>query len=228
MLFVFQTLKISVRDSLKDKGSFHKESRQVKISPSLFNGLRNSEKLSSDSETTLLNTCMSLLSKMIDFANPFHVTLLGISVTDFVTSHKNGIQSYFGGKMAPKCSTQSVKSAEEKSKFSQNSSSHELVGTKLTSSEHLKNESTQPQKFPSFSSETSCGTKRNSEHLENESTSEPQNLPTGWDAEVFKSLPRELQQELLASSSSQTTPTSQVKKKPKNSANSILNYFGKN
>ena len=176
---------MSIRDCIKDKGSFHKETRQCKISPSLFNGLKESDILDSDSEKTLMNTLSSLLSKMIDFSHPFHLTLLGISVSDFVTSAKNGILTYFGGCKA----TTSQKSADDKKMTSQGNKQNEEIGFPVT-----------------------AGTKRK--------------LPAGWDEEVFKSLPSELQQELLASSpaSMSSSPTVPVKKKAKNS---ILNYFGK-
>jgi len=91
-------LKISIRDCLKDKGSFHKESRQCKISPSLFNSLKNSDLLDPDSERSILNSAFGLLSKMIDVdKTSFQLTLLGMSVTDFVASTKRGIQTYFAG-----------------------------------------------------------------------------------------------------------------------------------
>ena len=209
-------MKISVRDSLKDKGSFHKESRQVKISSSLCNGLRNSDKLDSDSESILLHTSMSLLSKMIDFAKPFHVTLLGISVSDFVTSHKNGIEAYFGGKSLTQ--NQNVKNLTQKS---QNVKTPEKSDSSpSTSSLEPRDGSSIPK---SNDSEINSGSKRKAEQFENES----RNLPSGWDEDVFNSLPKEMQQELLASASTQTSPMSQAKKKPKSSANSILNYFGK-
>ena len=220
--FFFQLLKISVRDSLKDKGSFHKESRQVKISSSLCNGLRNSDKLDSDSESILLHTAMSLLSKMIEFGKPFHVTLLGISVSDFVTSHKNGIEAYFGGKSLTKNpdsnKNQNVESFTQKSENVESPKKSNLSPS--TSSFEPLNGSSIPK---SNDSEICSGSKRKAEQFESES----RNLPSGWDEDVFNSLPKEMQQELLASSSSQTSPMSQAKKKPKSSANSILNYFGK-
>ena len=171
--------------------------------------------MDSDSESSLLHTSMSLLSKMIDFAKPFHVTLLGISVSDFVTSHKNGIQAYFGEKsVTQKSVTQTAKSPDETMTAAQSTSSHEP-----------------PKRCSMFTTNSGdskifSGSKRKSEHLESEST-QPRNLPSGWDEEVFNSLPAEMQQELLATSSNQATPISQAKKKPKSSGNSILNYFGK-
>ena len=235
--FVFQLLKISVRDSLKDKGSFHKESRQVKISSSLCNGLRNSDRLDSDSESILLHTAMSLLSKMIDFGKPFHVTLLGISVSDFVTSHKNGIEAYFGGKGLTKNpdsnKNQNVESFTQKpdsnknpnvETFTQKSKNVESPkksdSSPSTSTLEPRNGNSMPK---SNDSEICSGSKRKAEQFESES----RNLPSGWDEDVFNSLPQEMQQELLTSASSQSSPMFQAKKKPKSSANSILNYFGK-
>jgi len=130
---------------------------------------------------------------MIDFSQPFHLTLLGISVSDFVASAKNGILAYFGG---------------EKATTSQNSDYNKRVVT------HQNNKQAKDTGIPS-----SSGTKRKVEE-------EVTQLPAGWDEEVFKSLPSELQQELLNSSSASlpSSQTVQVKKKAKNS---ILNYFGK-
>jgi hypothetical protein len=99
-------LKISIRDCLKDKGSFHKESRQCKISPSLFNSLKNSDLLDPDSERSILSSAFGLLSKMIDVdKTSFQLTLLGMSVTDFVASTKRGIQTYFAGNSSPNLPT---------------------------------------------------------------------------------------------------------------------------
>lgn len=190
---MFQVLKVSIRDCIKDKGSFHKETRQCKISPSLFNGLKESDSLDSESEKTLMNTLTGLVSKMIDFSQPFHLTLLGISVSDFVASAKNGILAYFGG---------------EKATTSQKSDHNKTVVTQQN------NKQTKDTGIP-----TSSGMKRKVDE-------EVTQLPAGWDEEVFKSLPSELQQELLNSSSASlpSSQTVQVKKKAKNS---ILNYFGK-
>ena len=175
-------MKISARDCLKDKGTFHKETRQCKISPNLFSSLKMSDTLDSASERVILDTSLNLLSKIIDLNKQFHLTLLGISFTDFVAVTKHGIQAF--------C----VKPNTNKEEKPQSS-------------------------------------KRKADS-ESEDTTQPSKLPSGWDEDVFMSLPIELQQELLSSSQQTSqilsTPSSHApNKKSKNSSNSILNYFGK-
>jgi hypothetical protein len=48
--------------------------------------------LDHDSESKILNVSMSLVAKMVDLGRPFHLTLLALSVSDFVASAKHGIQ----------------------------------------------------------------------------------------------------------------------------------------
>ena len=94
-----QVIKVTVRDFYKDKEirKFHKESRQSKIDQQLFQNLRNSAELEIDTEHKILQVMMGLLSKMVNFDKYFHLTLIGISVTDFLTDRleKNIIETYF-------------------------------------------------------------------------------------------------------------------------------------
>ena len=94
-----QVIKVTVRDFYKDKEirKFHKESRQCKIDQQLFQSLKNSADLEKDTEHKILQVMMGLLSKMVNFDEYFHLTLIGISVTDFLTDklEKNIIETYF-------------------------------------------------------------------------------------------------------------------------------------
>ena len=94
-----QVIKVTVRDFYKDKEirKFHKESRQCKIDQQLFQSLKNRADLEKDTEKKFLQVMMGLLSKMVNFDDYFHLTLIGISVTDFLTEklEKNIIETYF-------------------------------------------------------------------------------------------------------------------------------------
>lgn len=209
-----QVLKISVRDCLKDKGSFHKVSRQTKISPSLFNSLRESETLDPASQKSLLSTSVSLLAKMVEFNHPYHLTLLGIAVTDFISANKNGsIQSFFNGATASQSSTSRLQESSRSTHFDVESNA------KLSKDESAKHFGKETCSSPSLEdqklSEKETCSKRKADR-------DDFSLPNDWDPDVFKSLPPELQKELLASNQS----PSPVPKKPK-VGNNILNYFGK-
>ena len=78
------TLKVTLRDFMKDKElkKFHKESRQCKVSPRLF--LLEDGGLKSSSVKELTEMALTLVGKMINLSQTFHLTLLGLSFTDFL------------------------------------------------------------------------------------------------------------------------------------------------
>ena len=94
-----KTFKVTVRDAHKDqllgKHKFHKESRQCKINPKLFGNLQKSSP-ALDKKPDIVEIGMSLARKMINFTAKFQLTLLGVSVTDFLVPGK-GIMSFFDG-----------------------------------------------------------------------------------------------------------------------------------
>ena len=63
-----------------------------------------------DEESILQNhtgTVVDLVSKMLNFDQNFHLTLMGVAVTDFVTvaEKKGGIQAFLAKKKSPELST---------------------------------------------------------------------------------------------------------------------------
>ena len=94
-----KTFKVTVRDAHKDqllgKHRFHKESRQCKINPKLFGNLQKSSS-AFHKKPEIVEIGMSLAKKMINFKAKFQLTLLGVSVTDFIVPGK-GIMSFFDG-----------------------------------------------------------------------------------------------------------------------------------
>lgn len=63
-----------------------------------------------DEESILQNhtgTVVDLVSKMVNFDQTFHLTLMGVAVTDFVTvaEKKGGIQAFLAKKKSPEFST---------------------------------------------------------------------------------------------------------------------------
>ena len=63
-----------------------------------------------DEESILQNhtgTVVDLVSKMVNFDQNFHLTLMGVAVTDFVTvaEKKGGIQAFLAKKKSPELST---------------------------------------------------------------------------------------------------------------------------
>ena len=102
-----RTFKVTVRDALKDqlegKHKFHKESRQCKINPKLFGSVLNqNDPFNNKQEIVMIG--MSLARKMINFNAEFKLTLLGVSVTDFVLPGKS-IMSFFKGGQGKTSST---------------------------------------------------------------------------------------------------------------------------
>jgi len=105
---------------------------------------------------------MSLLEKIIDFKNKFHLTLLAVSVSDFNSISQRGIDRYFGKSGPSKGVESQVKvSADLKEKCCLESS----IPSKNLSSCILE----EPESSP-----------RNSKRPG------PPILPKGWDAEVFQ------------------------------------------
>ena len=66
-----------------------------RLSPRLFQ-LENGC-IKKESEETIIEQCLVLLGKMIDYSDSFHITLLGISVSDFLeqVEKKGSIKNFF-------------------------------------------------------------------------------------------------------------------------------------
>jgi len=94
------TLKVTVRDYFKDKlvKKFSKESRQCKVSPRLLVAAGGEFKPNIMQE--LVTVGLGLVGKMVEFDKQFHITLLGVAVTDFVEQAelKGSIKNFFSPK----------------------------------------------------------------------------------------------------------------------------------
>jgi len=94
------TLKVTVRDYFKDKlvKKFSKESRQCKVSPRLLVAAGGEFKPNILQELVMVS--LGLVSKMVEFDKEFHITLLGVAVTDFVEQAelKGSIKNFFSPK----------------------------------------------------------------------------------------------------------------------------------
>ena len=230
-----QTLKVFIRDYEKDKNDptrkFCKYSRQGKVNQSQFKN-----------ESTILDiapTCLNLMSKMVDFERHFHLTLIGISVTDFNSEEvkKGGSIERFLGNIAS-CSKRSLPlTTDDQSTPKRVKSETDLV-------ENNKVESKIPigwdpdvfNELPKdiqqeLMSQKNFKTKE--EKVEDAKSISKQSddkngltIPKGWDQDVFNDLPEDLKQELLEQQKSKATNiTKRVNSSSK--PNSILKYFGK-
>ena len=198
---------------------------------------------------------MNLISKIVDFDKFFHLTLIGISVTDFqqsVSSDNKGLKAFFNV-----AASKSTENAEEKSKNLMKSNKRTLEDKsdedfldktkrqKLPNDTELKNLGWDPQVFQDLPSELQKELINNSQktkieksdniipevHQEDSDNDEigytkNELKDRGWDPVVFQNLPSHLQTELLSTSQNNQKNL----KTPKTSSsknNSILNYFSK-
>ena len=173
-----------------------------RVSPRLFQFENGSIK--PDSETSLVDQFLVLLGKMIDYSDSFHITLLGIAVTDFVdqVEKKGSIKNFF---ISPKKDgiPQSVPTelskpkknlfsddSEERAQKRKQSSEEDFskkskveIMVKDTNANLLVNPGPgEPKPVPSTSAPISCST-----------------CPPEYDPEVWKNLPEDLKQELIRS-----------------------------
>jgi len=104
-------IKVTVRDYFKDKfvKKFHKECRQCKVPPEYFKSLANSCELEADSKKKVLTLTIQLLEKVVEAE--FHLTLMGLSVSGFVSpGNKQNIKSFFNSTSPSKFEIPSPKS----------------------------------------------------------------------------------------------------------------------
>ncbi len=149
------TLKVTFKEGFTKDG-FHKESRQCKVGPTMFQGVKSSAEASEKAVENLVDACSGLMGKSVDLRDAkFKISLLGVSVGDL--------------------------SGEDKS------------GSKSISSFFKKAGEESPQKFPASapSSSSTIGTQDEED----------------WDEEVFKALPKKLQDELLANKKAKAPAT---------------------
>lgn len=227
-----QTLKVFIRDFEKDKNDpkrkFAKYSRQCKVNPSNFKD-----------ESSIIdhaNQLVQLISKMVDFGKYFHLTLMGVAVTDFVSqAQKGGIENFFKGKigqstkieMADQIPTASTSSSVSQNKIDaflgKRAPTQEMESAAKKAKFEKIPDDWDPDVFNSLPEDMKEELMKSNGTRKSILPKEP-DIPSQWDAQVFTSLPEELQKELMRSQKS-ATPN---KQKPANKkSGSILNYFGK-
>ena len=165
--------------------------------------------LKDGSEEEIVELCLGLLGKMIDFSDAFHITLLGLAVTDFLeqVEKKSSIKNFF---ISPKkdgiplsVPTQTIKPKKNLFEESQeitapgNSNLKRKQAGDLNGGKKLKTE------LDNARADTNENV-LNSEHREEipekaNSSSALQTCPSGYDPEVWINLPPELRYEMLQS-----------------------------
>ena len=231
-----QTLKVFIRDYEKDKNDpkrkFAKYSRQCKVSPSSFK----------DDESIVGHApqLVQLISKMVDFQKYFHLTLMGVAVTDFVSTEKKtgGIQAF----LRPSSSTSTfikdpkktpvrvIENEETPAMKRPLEEAFDKEKKKLKLNEEISDE-WDPDVFeclPDEVKEELLSQKPNSSFKkispEKSDNTLSIDIPKGWDREVFLNLPKDMQKELLDSHKKPSPIKKEVKK---SSNNGIMKYFSK-
>ena len=208
-----QTVRVTVRRQ-EDK-VYKRESRQCQIPNTvLFNNKDKTQDL-------LLAICLSLFNKVVDVKKPFHLTLLGVSLTNFHKSsaaQPNKISKFFEKSCSqPACSA------------SFNTCSSLLLKDDQNDCEALNgpnNIATKEQELQQSSVLTTHITQLNETSIDGFNTRKikPNTIcPSGIDPTVFCELPSEIQKELQASWQ-QPSKGGKVAKKVKKSPG-IQKYF---
>jgi len=192
-------IKVTVRDYYKDKlvKKFHKESRQGKISPRLFQ-LDFQGKLTEERKTEILQNALGLLKKMVDFEDSFHITLMGLAVSNFLdeVEKKGSIKNFF---ISPKKEgmPQSVPTASIKRKNIFNTKSSEEPDAKksklVDDNQSTQKEESNKDKHPTYSDRTLFSGDTKSTIDEDE-----YKCPLDYDIEVWKDLPLDIKKELVS------------------------------
>jgi len=209
-------IRVTVRDYYKDKlvKKFHKESRQTRLSPRLFQLVDGG--LKPDHEEEIIDTCLNLVGKMVDFADAFHITLMGLAVTDFVqqVEKKSSIKNFF---ISPKKDgmPQSVPTGTVKRKSLFENSSPE---DKRVKSEHHAKNTTETESCDAINT-------KDAKEVSNQTVSEPKascsrisedvqesgdmlsECPAGYDRDVWNNLPEDIRTEILKHPTAPTTKT---------------------
>ena len=210
-----RTLKVSARDWLKDRiqgnHKFHKESRQCKINPHIFRAVTHEKQLEPTDE--IITIVMGLVEKIVNFENSFELTLLGVSVTDFVNI-KRSISSFFidngNDKVieAHKPETSCIGSHGKDPNYHKQSLINVHKGGSIDgiASKSMKLQSIE-QNMSSIASsigETSQNDTSRTPNAISRSNDMQTNIPENWDTEVFSQLPQEIQKELLGKNDCKT------------------------
>lgn len=210
-----RTLKVSARDWLKDRiqgnHKFHKESRQCKIDPQLFRAVTNEKQLEPTDE--IVTIVMGLVEKIVNSENSFELTLLGVSVTDFINI-KRSISSFFidngNDKVIeahkPEISCSGSHGKDPNNHKQSQTNDHKDRSSDGTAAKSMKLHSIE-QNMSSISSSMEETSQTDASHAPNaisRSNDMQTNIPENWDTEVFLQLPQEIQKELLGTNDCKT------------------------
>ena len=238
------TFKVTIRDYIKDKmiKKFHKESRQSKVAPRLF--LLDGGVMRNSAKTELVDIGMSLVGKMLDMSTPFHITLLGVCLSDFLDQieTKSSIKRFFS---PTKCDAEKIKKTSENTGASQDQAEFESNNKKrrldFSDAERDQNvdelmecpKDYDPSVWNSLPSSIQKEILSDQATEENKMTMEPQpeeisfkaesdsECPNGMDPEIFSQLPRDIQLEILNNEKAQSSTIRSKKSK----VNKIDKYF---
>lgn len=249
-----RTIKLTIRKFDNTSKMSNRESRQTNIGASLFSVKNDSIQLLPKSEQKLMSTIMILFSKLVDINKPYHITLLGLSFTKFLErmNGRSSITSFFRKNVE----VQSITNIENKDDLNSSPMEYSTFSYDLSGSESEIEPSPKKTKFTKLIVKRRCfesddcpspsklkvadlhlSTKNissddssDSKHSISDDISNNICCPPNVDVNVFKELPRELQQEIWndykRDVNEKQQKLQQVIKKPK--PNTLLNYFLKN
>ena len=203
--------------------------RQCKVTPSSFKD--------EESIVNQVDTVVQLIGKMVDFDQVFHLTLMGLSVCDFMGNTQGNITAFLSSKRSLEDQEpQEGKKPKVESIIHQASPAkipHEVPSDPKISAtkdipyewdqdvfndlpDDIRNELLAQNHTPKPQPPKPVIAK----HLVTPSNMEKVAVPSGWDKEVFQSLPDDIKNELIAGRKSQP-------QQPQTQKNSILKYFQK-
>lgn len=236
-----KTIKVTVRKYDKNSKFGNRESRQCNINTNIFN-TRDSDTLSDINMDKIMTVIMRLFYKLVDSKKSYHLTLLGLSFTKFL--EKSNAASTLTKFLVKDIEVQSITNIENQT--TENMLTFETPSTSyLEKVEPEKEASSVSKKFKSFDIPTrkkdlfenfdECGspTKLRVADLRLNPTDESLGgtegitCPPNADEEVFKELPRGVQQELWEEYKRIRDKESCTSRAKKPKTNTILNYFVK-
>ena len=221
-------VKLTVRKLVDDPGKHSvRESRQTQIDASWLAGVKKLVPLNPIQESKILSILENLFNKITAGATKWQVTLIGISFTGLPTDspQKNSIQNYFGTSSSSQEPNSSIRNSPTKnsipkyfetSPLPQEPSSWIRNSPQKNSIQNYFGASSSSQEASS-SIRKHFGTDLKEEPAAKRIRYESGRCPEGIDPDVFRQLPADIQDELIAANPKTTGSTS----KPKN----ISQYF---
>ena len=192
------TFKVTIRDYFKDKliKKFHKESRQCRVSPRLFHLDQGS--LRDAAKAELVELGVGLVAKMINMSGQFHLTLLGVAVTDFVdhVETKGSIRKFFSPKKSETCGSNDLLATTNISEVETTSPVFKKSAKKDISSFFNNNDNCNKKRKLDFG-ETAEKNVIKSIKCETSVSKGSAECPSDYDPDVWNSLPESIQRDIL-------------------------------